>query len=425
VTPSGADVVADVTGNLLEDEDEFDEVAEHFESSYNFRFEELDAAHISSFPRAVESVRRPTEHAERRREARERRRERKEAEKAQRREEVKRLKGLKTREMEAKLERIGKEGGWARGHALDALDLDAEWDAAAHDRQMAAVLAETDRVDFDGNEKPTWDDDFDVGDIVPPSEEEQPRVSAAKERKKVKKKEKRKRAREDDVGADVVGVDEMDADAIEEGGDRWDEVEWDGTEEMRKRVLDQYMEELHELEFNDMVAGKPTHFRYIPVAKTAYALTPAEILLADDKDLNEYVGLKKIAPYRKQRETWDAKRTERLREFKKKVAERAREAGMDDVNAAEHVVDGVHKAKTRKGRKERMREKAARDPSPEEAEVTIDNDMKSPDSARGDIYAKQWRNDGGWVDTGSTSEPVKKKRRRQKRVEKYIGQAET
>ncbi|KAH9965415.1 KRI1-like family C-terminal-domain-containing protein [Russula dissimulans] len=307
--------------------------------------------------------------------------------------------------------------------ALDALDLDAEWDGAAHDRQMAAVLAETDRVDFDGDEKPTWDDDIDVGDIVPPSEEEQLRVSAAKERKKAKKKEKRKRAREDDVGADVVDVDEMDADAIEEGEDRWDEVEWDGTEEMRKRVLDQYMDEVYELEFNDMVAGKPTHFRYIPVARTAYALTPAEILLADDKDLNEYVGLKKIAPYRKQRETWDAKRTERLREFKKKVSERAKEAGVDDVNAAEHVVDGARKAKKRKGRKERMREKAARDPS-EVAEVTIDNDMKSPDSARGDIYAKQSRNDGGWVDTSSTSEPVKKKRRQQKRAENPIGQAE-
>jgi len=105
------DVVAGADGDLLEDEDEFDEAAERFESSYNFRFEEPDAAHISSFPRAVESVRRPTEHAERRREARDRRRERKEAEKAQRREEVKRLKASRREEMEAKLERIGKEEG--------------------------------------------------------------------------------------------------------------------------------------------------------------------------------------------------------------------------------------------------------------------------------------------------------------------------
>jgi protein KRI1 len=118
-TRSGADVDAKANGGiLLEDDDEFDEVAEHFESSYNFRFEEPEASHISSFPRAVESVRRPTEHAERRRAMRERRRERKEAEKAHRREEVRRLKGLKTREVEAKLERIGKEGGWAHGQGV-------------------------------------------------------------------------------------------------------------------------------------------------------------------------------------------------------------------------------------------------------------------------------------------------------------------
>ena len=115
--PSGADVGAGANVGLLEEE-EFDEVAERFESSYNFRFEEPDAAHIPSFPRAVESVRRPTEHAEHRHASRERRRERKEAEKAQRREEVKRLKGLKAREVEAKLERVGKEGGWMRSEGV-------------------------------------------------------------------------------------------------------------------------------------------------------------------------------------------------------------------------------------------------------------------------------------------------------------------
>ena len=119
-THAGADANASANNDLL-DEDEFDEVAEQFESSYNFRFEEPDAAHIQSFPRAVESVRRHTEHAERRRAARERRQERKEAEKAQRREEVKRLKGLKTRELETKLERIGKEGGWVHSRGLSSL----------------------------------------------------------------------------------------------------------------------------------------------------------------------------------------------------------------------------------------------------------------------------------------------------------------
>ncbi|KAH9963018.1 KRI1-like family C-terminal-domain-containing protein [Russula compacta] len=406
-TPSGVEVSAHANSNLLEDDDEFDEVAERFESSYNFRFEEPDAAHIASFPRAVEGVRRPTEHAESRRAARERRRKRKEVEKAQRREEVKRLKGLKAREMEAKLEHIGKEGGWARSKALEALDLDGDWDAEAHDQQMAAVLAEIDGVgDGRDDEKPMWEDDIDVDDIIPPSGNEAPRASAAKERKKAKKKERKKRMREDDASA--VDVDEMDADAPKDGGSTWDGMEWDGTEEMRKRVLDQYMEELYGLEFNDMVAGMPTHFRYIPVSKTTFALNPTEILLADDKDLNEYVGLKKLAPYRKLRDTWDARRGERLREFKTKVSAR------------------VEKQMTmRKGKKERMRERAAR--APEECEVAGEVETKATDSPRrSNKHANRLHDEeegGGYVSMTTGGEPMKKKRRRQKRAERPIEQA--
>ncbi len=123
---------------------------------------------------------------------------------------------------------------------------------------MAAVLAGIDGVSADGDhKKPIWDDDIDIDDIDLPNRDEASRSTAAKERKKAKKKERKKRMREDDADVDAVGVDEMDADAPTQSGRGWDEVEWDGTEEMRKRVLDQYMEELYELEFNDMVRPFP------------------------------------------------------------------------------------------------------------------------------------------------------------------------
>lgn len=134
---------------------------------------------------------------------------------------------------------------------------------------MAAVLAETDGVGDGGDdEKPMWEDDIDVDDIIPPSGNEAPRASAAKERRKAKKKERKKRMREDDDSA--VDVDEMDADAPEDGGSTWDGMEWDGTEEMRKRVLDQYMEELYGLEFNDMVRS-PLSFPPAILAAHAHA----------------------------------------------------------------------------------------------------------------------------------------------------------
>jgi protein KRI1 len=130
----------------------------------------------------------------------------------------------------------------------------------------------------------------------------------------------------------------------------------------------------------------PTRFRYSTTAKSSYGLTPTEILLADDKDLNEYVGLKKLAPYRKQRDTWDAKRSERLREFKKKLSGRVRGVGVD-INEGEHLNDGKNKTKKRKGKKERMREKAVHAP--------VETDAVA--------------------DERETDEPVRKKRRRQKK----------
>jgi protein KRI1 len=148
----------------------------------------------------------------------------------------------------------------------------------------------------------------------------------------------------------------------------------------------------------------PTHFRYVPVAGTSYGLSSSEILLADDKDLNEYVGLKKFAPYRKQRENWDARRGDRLREFKNKISERLGETDANGI-ATEHLGDGEHKAKKRKGKKERMREKAAR--APEGAEVEATDSLEQSNE----------REEEQREDAAASSEPVKKKRRRHKKAE--------
>ena len=126
---------------------------------------------------------------------------------------------------------------------------------------MAAVLAEVDGVDaagFADEEKPAWEDDIDIGDIVPEKENVAgPSTLNNRERKKEKKKEKKRKRKEAEVEVDAeefdgVDVDAMDADAPEP---ELDEEDWDGTEEMRKRVLDKYVEQLYGLEFNDMVCS--------------------------------------------------------------------------------------------------------------------------------------------------------------------------
>lgn len=70
--------------------------------------------------------------------------------------------------------------------------------------------------------------------------------------------------------------------------------------------------------------------------------------MADDKDLNKYVGIKKYAPYRRGG-NWDKQRPERLKEFRENFVAK-RPTGGDK--------DGEMQVKKRKGKKERQREKA-------------------------------------------------------------------
>lgn len=155
--------------------------------------------------------------------------------------------------------------------ALQALDVEGDWDPEEYDRQMAAVLQEVEGEDVGegimDDEKPTWDDDIDIGDIPLDDENEAGPSSSAlnnrerrKNKKKEKKEKKRKRDAEEDDGVDV---EMMDADAEPVVGEDGEE-EWDGTEEMRKKVLDKYMEDVYGMEFNDVVRPSLVHVK-LPV----------------------------------------------------------------------------------------------------------------------------------------------------------------
>ncbi|QRV98074.1 Kri1 family protein [Ceratobasidium sp. AG-Ba] len=380
-------------GNGL-DEDEFDEIADRFESTYNFRFEEPDAHIIATHPRSVPTVRRVDTS---RKEAREKKKARKAEKMLAKREEVKRLKALKMREAKEKLEQIRAEGGLGKSKvdkgkkkaevedenedwgnedwgALGELDLDGEWDPEKHDAQMRALYGEGGEYEDDG-EKPTWADDIDISDLVPSISE-----PAADTSTKAGKKKKKKRKHDDDEVDDAgVDPDEMDAD-VERPEVLEDEEEWDGTEEMRKRVLDKYMDEVYDLDFNDMVGDMPTHFRYAKVEPSTHGLTPVEILMATDAELNSYVGLKRLAPYRK--EKFDPRRPEKLKDFRKTLADRG-------VNGWDPSNDGEAKTKKRKGKKERQKEKA---------KAAMDEAIKQEAAVR--------------VETSTEAEPAKKKRKR-------------
>lgn len=272
----------DEDAGLLSDAS-FESLASHFEASYNHRFEEPGAASIPSFPRNLPSLVRRQDTT--RKDARERRKQRKEEELQKKKEEVRRLKALKMREVKRKLELIGRQGGLKKGlgggeagedddefvdEALRELDLDGEWDPEKHDRQMAGLFERgaeafedegafgqdddegvVDGVRYDADGKPVWDDDIDIGGI-PISDDDNtnvvfPSIEQPSKKEKKKNKKKKKKGGDEDGGVDI---DAMDADVAP----RFDEdEEWDGTEEMRKRKFNEYMDEIYGLDFNDMV----------------------------------------------------------------------------------------------------------------------------------------------------------------------------
>ncbi|KAF5385845.1 hypothetical protein D9615_002328 [Tricholomella constricta] len=366
------------------DEEDFEEIVDRFESSYNFRYEEPDAAVIPSHPRNLSSLVRRED--TKRKDARERKRQRKEEELQKRREEVKRLKGLKMKEIRARLEKIGREGGknLDESKALQELDLEGEWDPAAHDRQMNELYNEE---DLGNDEKPQWEDDIDIGGI--PFDSDGPT-------KKSKKKKKKKKGEENDEADIGVDVDIMDADVER----IVDDEEWDGTEEMRKRKLDEYMDEIYGLDFNDLVGDMPTRFKYVPVQPQNFALTPAEILMATDQELNEYMGVKKYAPYRKEVK-WDSKRNDRLKELKSKLSERTVHDGFV-AGSSRDSATGEKPTKKRKGKKERMKLKVADGGDDGDNEDAISASKRKRDIEEAD------------EPEGAAQEDVVKKKRRRK-----------
>ncbi|KAJ2821729.1 Ribosome biogenesis protein Kri1, partial [Coemansia sp. 'formosensis'] len=270
-----------------EEDEEYTDLADNFESKYNFRFEEEGGAQIKSYPRTVEgSLRRKDE---RRKLARERAKERKAELKKDKAEELKKLKNQKKKDILEKLKEIqGITGNKTVG--FDALDLDGDFDPAKFDTKMDEIFGGDDgntQVDL---EKPTWDDDIDIGDLV--SDDEQA-AGSSKKGKKSKKSKKNQRGGEDDFIMDVDYLDEAGSSAAHATA-----VDPAQRDQLKDKVSE-YMDKYYQLDFEDIVGDDlPTRFKYSKVKAVDYGLTPAEILLADDKYLNDYVSVKKIAPYR-------------------------------------------------------------------------------------------------------------------------------
>ncbi|TPX64443.1 hypothetical protein SpCBS45565_g05866 [Spizellomyces sp. 'palustris'] len=397
--PSYNEVVGDV-----EDDEEAVEAAEEFERQHNFRFEEEGAFDIVTHARNIDgTIRRKDDKRKRQRDAKKARKETEDTKKA---EELKRLKNLKKEEIRKRLEQIRQiAGGDVVG--LNEVDLEKEFDPEEFDQKMAEAFNEGYYDREDGDIKPEFGDDIDISDIAPNagawSVEEGAEEDADEWVGEGNEEQTQQEGNEENfiMDADYLpGGEQYDGDQVEEpkGKSKKDKKSKKNKQSDNgkegKMSLDQYLDEYYQLDYEDMIGDLPTRFKYRKVPAEDWGLKPLEVLEADDADLNELIGLKKLAPFRRQdlvekdKAKWSKSRKKRLKEFRKKLSVKHPEREV-------HISGSEGKGHKKKG--EESRQKRKRGEENGEVESTRDKSKKRTKPAKED-------GEGGWyIDTKGIS----------------------
>ncbi|EDO45163.1 predicted protein [Nematostella vectensis] len=300
----------------LKDENEV-EKQEEFERKYNFRFEEPDAAFIKTYPRTISASVRHKD--ERRKEARKQREERKKKEKEQKREEIKRMKNLKRKEIQDKLEKL-KEITGNPNVGFTNEDVEGDFDPAKYDVAMKKVFddefyeeAEEEEPQFDNDDlddvyEENWDewqgrdaggegyaeDDYELGYDDPGfnmDADYDPTQDTESGKKKLKKKSKF-------------------AKALNKNKPLFDPNE---------KTFEEYFDEYYKLDYEDIIGDMPCRFKYRQVTPNDYGLSAEEVLKFPERELNQWVSVKKMSQYRStEEEIRDLKKYRKLSKDEKR-----------------------------------------------------------------------------------------------------------
>ncbi|XP_047427872.1 protein KRI1 homolog [Mugil cephalus] len=377
--PTYDEVVQDDVDDSEEEGEDFLELQENFERSYNFRFEEPDGQQIKTYPRTIATSVRSKD--DRRKRKREEVKERKEKEKEQKREQLKQLKNLKRNEIMEKLKRLQELTGNDQ-LAFSQADIDGDFDPNQHDQLMQKFFgdeyygdAEEEKPQFDDEDDElgehwnwdTWtgegqeedeeydgeeydasgphcdDENFNMDADFDPSQPSTSKKKKKKERKKMKKEDmpqmgkKRKKSH----FAEVITKDKPVFDPQE-------------------KSFEQYLDEYYKLDYEDIIDDLPCRFRYRQVLPNDFGLTTDEILTANDKELNHWCSLKKTCMFRSDKEEMSDLKNYKIKaqNEKKKKEILSSVYSEDDKEAAD--------AKTKVGKKRRDRLKNAEKQGSEE-----------------------------------------------------------
>ncbi|EGW31340.1 uncharacterized protein SPAPADRAFT_56204 [Spathaspora passalidarum NRRL Y-27907] len=281
--PKKGDKVINLDKIEAEDEDEFDNAVDSFEHAYNFRYEDPNAAEIVSYARNQATLRRSKTNSRKRQ--REKKLEQKEQEEQEINEMVKKKKTSKLNKVMDRLSKIKEAVGDQVSDEViekvfgDSL-LQEDFDDADWDSKMAEIFNEQ-YYDAE-NVKPEWDEDDEImgeyyeneQDDEEDKEEEEEEVAepVSKKSKKDKLKEK-KSAKKEKESLKEKAQQIIEANTL--------------------KIIDEVEEERGRSKNKDEVK-----FKYREVSPESFGLTTRDIILADDKQLNSFIGIKKFAPYR-------------------------------------------------------------------------------------------------------------------------------
>ncbi|KAM3411276.1 hypothetical protein ACQJBY_003108 [Aegilops geniculata] len=277
--------------DVIETQEDYEDIYNKL-GNYKFRHEEVEASEgivtdrVMGHSRVVEgSVRKKESSRKKQRKSKEERLARAKQEQA---EELKHLKNLKKKEIAEKLEKIRMIAG-IEGEAackLGADDLEEDFDPEDYDRKMQEMFDDSyygaDEVDpgFGSGDdldlvKPDFDKEDELLGLPKDWALDGKEGSTATGEKKKKKKNK-----------------EL-ANGEEEGEKKKGKISLKDKVELEKE-LDEY----YKLDYEDTIGDLKTRFKYRQVQPNSFGLETYEILQSDDRDLNQYVSMKKLAPYR-------------------------------------------------------------------------------------------------------------------------------
>eukprot|EP00587_Corethron_hystrix_P003183 CAMPEP_0113302700 /NCGR_PEP_ID=MMETSP0010_2-20120614/3415_1 /TAXON_ID=216773 ORGANISM="Corethron hystrix, Strain 308" /NCGR_SAMPLE_ID=MMETSP0010_2 /ASSEMBLY_ACC=CAM_ASM_000155 /LENGTH=671 /DNA_ID=CAMNT_0000156557 /DNA_START=156 /DNA_END=2167 /DNA_ORIENTATION=- /assembly_acc=CAM_ASM_000155 len=313
----------DLDEQVSEDEDFVDKM-DAFESKYNFRFEEqqnssdqnLASGQIVGYARGTsvahfDSYRKADD---KRKRARESRKERKQEARRVKEEELRRLKNARRNELQGRLNKIMAVSGITtkkddRPERKNADSMKSVVDKEGVDEKALFRLLEGDfdpdqfskkmeelmyNEDYYNQEDDEWKTEEDVKKALVKDGEVDPNL--------MEYVYDDDGNNENDANHGLNSTDNEYEEDVEDQVYDMEEENDELTNDFSTKAKAKIQEELYKLDYEDMIGDLPCRFKYKQVETNDYGLSTAEILIAEDQKLKQYVSLKKMVPYSEQGE---------------------------------------------------------------------------------------------------------------------------